>query len=149
MSDVDDAQIRSVLEDVRSGGPGNHAHLDELLGAAAPPPGDPHWVDVSRQVAEVAARVAGRFIVAVPLRSSQDLPLEVQLSAITALDPLEPPAVHHVLDHDPPRTWTGEYFRLDLVESTQDLLVYVSAFRSLEEREEAAPFDIKLYFETR
>jgi hypothetical protein len=97
----------------------------------------------------MAVQVQGRFIVSVPLGSRQELPLEIQLSAITALDSPEPPAVYHVLDHDPPRTWTGEYFRVDLVESTHDLLVYVSAYRSLEEREAAEPFDIKLYFETR
>ncbi len=141
--------MRRALEEVRSGGPGNHAHLDQILGAAAPPPGDPRWVDVARQLAELAAHVPGRFIVAVPLASSQELPRQMHLSAVGALDPREPPAVYSVLDHDPARTWTGEYFRLDLFEASQGLLIYVSAFRSLEEREQAAPFDIRLYFETR
>jgi len=85
----------------------------------------------------------------VHLASDQRLPFDFQLSSITDFDPYEPPAVYYESDHDDQRTWTGEYYRLDLAESTEELLVYVSASRSLEERADGEPFDIRLYFEKR
>jgi hypothetical protein len=75
------------------------------------------------------------------------LPWAVQLSDIIALDRYEPPAVHHLLDQDARRTVIGEYFRLDLAESKHDLLVYVSAFRSNEEREADPSYAVWLDFD--
>jgi len=85
----------------------------------------------------------------VHLASDQRLPFDLQLSSITDFDLYEPPAVYYESGHDAQRTWTGEDYRLDLAESTEELFVYVSASRSLEERADGEPFDIRLYFEKR
>jgi hypothetical protein len=149
MSDPElEARLRLVLDDLDATGVGTHRHLDEVLGDHGPHLGDRAWVDIARATAAAAQLRSGRYLVVVPLGTSTTLPGTQEIGVITPA-PDEPPAVHLVIDHDPQRDWVGEYYRRDLRDSSENLLVYISAFRTLDERAAHEPFAINLYFETR
>lgn len=142
--------IQRTLDGLRRLGPGSHQHLDEALGPVAPPIGDPAWSGIARLVAEQALTGRGRFLVAVPLGTSHELPLELSLAGIDALDEEEPPAVHHLPENDLTRTWTGEHYRRDLPEvSSERLLAYISAVRDLDGVADEDPYRWYLHFEAR
>lgn len=150
MSEAVDALIRKGLIEICSSGVGSHMHLDDMLGAAGPPPGSESWIDVARRVVEIALEIEARFAVSVPLGSISELPhagREICGAAITIS--LEAPSVYHLSSADDIRTWAGEYYRLDSSDSTSEIRIFTSASRTLGERAAGEPFDLRLHFETR
>jgi hypothetical protein len=141
--------IQSTLARVRAEGYGSDLHLDESLGSAGPPLGDPRWIDIARAFAEAASREEGRFFVSVALNYSAQLPVDFDVDSVRSVSPDQPPTMNLVAELEPQRTWNNEYYRLSLPEQSEKILVYVSAYRSVDDRAEDEPFTLFLTFETR
>jgi hypothetical protein len=144
-----DQAIQNTFAELRGFGYGSHVHFDDALGSAWTDPTDARWMAVAREFAERAFHEEGRFIVSVPLGRTQQLPVDLTVASISTISQEEPPAIYYVADLWPQRTWIGEQYRRDLPESSERIMVYVTASRTLDELAEGEPFDVTLYFETR
>ena len=131
--------------------PGEHVHLDELLGDLGPP-GSSQWLPIVRKIADELGATGQRWLVSLPVGFIQSAPtgeLSVEDAfAMAQRDELvEPPAVHLLPPADTPNTWKGEYRAWERRHG--DRVETVSVSRSVLEESAGEPWTVQLSFTIR